>query len=60
MPDKQTEAIGLQLAKANQQSETGKALEFDPQSGELVVRPREQRVNPDATVLDQIATDGFA
>ena len=33
---------------------------FDPQTGELVIaQPNEVR-NPDATVVTQIATDGFA
>ncbi len=60
MKEKLTDEIGQQLIKANQQGETGKALEFDPQTGELVVRQKDQIVNPDATILDQIATDGFA
>jgi len=35
-------------------------LEFDPETGELVVRRNDLPMNPDATTVDQIATDGFA
>lgn len=35
-------------------------LEFDVKTGELVVRRAEDPRDPDATVIDQIASDGFA
>lgn len=55
-----TERIGEQLILSNKGELTGNRLEFDPQTGELVVRRADDAPNPDATPIDQIATDGFA
>jgi hypothetical protein len=55
-----TPSIGSHLMAAQENKDQSFALEFDPQSGELVVRRKSDLPNPDTTVVDQIATDGFA
>jgi len=58
--DPQKKSIGDELAAKNSGQNTANVLEFDPESGELVVRARSAQPHPDATAVDQIATDGFA
>lgn len=55
-PDKIQEEIQKQNTEVNSSNE----LVFDPQSGKLVVKQPNETLNPDATVVTQIATDGFA
>ena len=52
-----TEAIGDQLLAKNRKERTAAVhrLEFDPETGELVVRRADEPLNPDATTVDQIA-----
>ncbi|HNX03994.1 MAG TPA: hypothetical protein PKI32_00745 [Opitutales bacterium] len=55
--------IGGELLLRTQGVPARHRLEFDPQSGELRLRPRAdaaQATNPDTTYVDQIASDGFA
>lgn len=55
-PDK----IQKELADIVKGNYTGNELVFDPETGELIVKKiYEQKPNPDATVVDQIAEDGF-
>jgi hypothetical protein len=51
---------GDELLAKNSGEKTGNVLEFDPASGELIIRPHNAPAHPDATPVDQIATDGFA
>ena len=55
--------IGGELLLRRQGVPARHRLEFDPQSGELRLRPRTdqaRQANPEATFVDQIASDGFA
>jgi hypothetical protein len=60
MLKKETYEIGEELVVRNRGEITENRLEFDPETGELVVRRNDVPMNPDATTVDQIATDGFA
>lgn len=60
MSENDTNKIGKELVVRNKGEVTMNRLEFDPETGELVVRRNDLPMNPDATTVDQIATDGFA
>ncbi len=55
-PDKVQEEI----QKLNTQVSSTNELVFDPQTDKLVVKQPNETVNPDATIVTQIARDGFA
>jgi len=57
-----TAALGEELASQNAGHVTENTLQFDPRTGELVVVNKQdlKALDPDVTVVDQIATDGFA
>ena len=60
MAERTSQSIREELEKLNQSQYTGNELVFDPETGELVVKRKyEMKPNADATVLDQIAEDGF-
>jgi hypothetical protein len=59
-PGNDTAALGKALHEKNQGQGSGSQLVFDPVSGEFVVVSAGDKVSPDATTVDQIATDGFA
>ena len=60
MSEKKPNPIGEELEKKNRGEFTGNELVFDPETGELVVKPKDAaKPSADSTVLDQIAEDGF-
>jgi hypothetical protein len=54
--------IGGELLRRREGRPALHRLEFDPASGELRLRVRDERLTPSAetTYVDQIASDGFA
>jgi hypothetical protein len=62
MKELPTSSIGSELLQRNEGRPAASKLEFDPQSGELRLRPRGETPSASArtTVIDQIASDGFA
>jgi hypothetical protein len=55
-----TSSIGNELAKRTSGGGTENELVFDPGTGELVLKNKNKSIpNPDSTVVDQIAEDGF-
>jgi len=60
MQEDKTKNIGSALQAKNLGQSCDQVLEFDPTTGELVARQPGEIRNPDATTVDQIATDGFA
>jgi len=57
---KSSKQIRKELVSKNQGEYTGNELVFDPETGDLMVKARkEPKPSADATVLDQIAEDGF-
>lgn len=54
--------IGTELLQRREGRPVVSKLEFDPQSGELRLRSRDETpaTSAQATVIDQIASDGFA
>lgn len=60
MSEKKPEKVQEQLENIAKGNYTGNELVFDPNTGELILKKSyEQKPNPDATVVDQIAEDGF-
>jgi hypothetical protein len=60
MADKRPDSIRRELEKKNKGEYTGNELVFDPNTGELIVKGKQEaKPSPDSTVLDQIAEDGF-
>ena len=60
MSEKSSTEIQKQLEDIAKGKHTGKELLFDPKTGDLVVKPEnEKNSNPDSTIVDQIAEDGF-
>ncbi len=55
-----TERIGEELTLRSQGRQPAQRLEFDPQTGELVLRRRDDPADERVTPVDQIAMDGFA
>lgn len=55
-----TEQIGDELVVRTEGRPPRHRLEFDPTSGELVVRRSDAPIDPGVTPVDQIASDGFA
>ena len=55
-----TEQIGEELALRSKGRPTQRRLEFDADTGELVVRRCDEPLPANATPVDQIASDGFA
>jgi len=55
-------SIGSELLQRREGRPAASKLEFDPQSGELRLRAHDDLPVPSAraTVIDQIASDGFA
>lgn len=62
MNSDKTTALGRELEVQNTGGATENTLQFDPRTGELVVVRKDdpKTRDPDVTVVDQIATDGFA
>ena len=57
---KDSERIRQELVSKNLGEYTGNELVFDPDTGDLIVKPKKDpKPSADATVLDQIAEDGF-
>ena len=60
MSEKSPEKVQKELENIVKGNYTGNELVFDPETGELVIKKTyETKPNPDATVVDQIAEDGF-
>jgi hypothetical protein len=62
MKTDKTTTLGRELEVQNTGGVTENTLQFDPRTGELVVVRKDdpKARDPDVTVVDQIATDGFA
>ncbi|MBN1403913.1 MAG: hypothetical protein JW942_05530 [Opitutales bacterium] len=60
MKELQAAVIGSELLQRERGIAPRHRLEFDPQSGELRLRPRDEAPRAHATPVDQIASDGFA
>jgi hypothetical protein len=56
----QASGIGAELLMRERGDAPRHRLEFDPGSGELRLRPRDEVPLAQATTVDQIASDGFA
>jgi hypothetical protein len=52
--------IGGELLLRREGRPVQNRLEFDPQSGELRLRPHGETPKAETTFIDQIASDGFA
>ena len=60
MEDKTSQSIREELERITNGTYTGNELIFDPETGELIVKSKQApKPSADATVLDQIAEDGF-
>jgi len=60
MKQLQDSGIGAELLVRERGDVPRHRLEFDPASGELRLRPRDEAPLAQATSVDQIASDGFA
>lgn len=55
-----TKKVGEELVSLNKGEWTGNELIFDPDTGKLLVMPKEAKKSiADGKVLDQLAEDGF-
>jgi hypothetical protein len=57
--EKRPEKVQDELAKLNN-DETSKEVAFNPQTGELEVVDYKSEVSPNATIVTDVANDGFA
>lgn len=57
--EKKPEKVQEELAKINS-DESSKEIAFNPQTGELEVVDRQNEVSPNATIVTDVANDGFA
>ena len=60
MKQLQAASIGSELLVRRAGTPARQKIEFDPVSGELRLRPRDEVSVSAATPVDQIASDGFA
>lgn len=56
----QTTDVASEIERKVRGNASSNVLQFDPTTGELLIVKPGTVVNPDATTVDQIATDGFA
>lgn len=57
--EKQPEIVQQELANLNQ-NKTSKEVAFNPQTGELEIVDNKSEVSPNATIVTDVANDGFA
>jgi hypothetical protein len=61
MSESSLEDLGRHFERMQRGESTNETVVFDPETGEINIRPRgERRSNSDAVVVEQIAQSGFA